>query len=119
MPGRIGFHWGLIYIAVRPKNGGINLNSLYVNASARGRGYAEYALRHILVTADQLRLPLYLRAKPYGTCLDRPDVDKLRSWYSRFGFWRCTVPDGDRGWMWRPPRRHGVIRIPPRPARVA
>lgn len=107
---RIWLPYGAIYVATHTRDGGVNLNSLYVNSTQRGRGFGEYMLRHILVIGDRLRIPLYLRAHAYGSMGVKPDTAKLRQWYARFGFFDCGGP-----WMVRHPRRRGSVRLLPRP----
>ncbi len=112
--GWIDLPFGIINIACRKKLDGVNLQSFWVRPSQRGRGFGEHMLRHVLVVADRIGVPIYLRSKPYGRSKNRMEIAKLRQWYVRFGFWRCNAPDGDRGWMWRPVRACKV-RVNPRP----
>ena len=84
---------GQYELAPRPSGDGYTIQSI-VGESGGGRA----ALSHLLRSADEHGVPLYLTPKPFGS--QRLSQQQLTDWYARNGF---SAPD-ERGIMRRAPQ---------------
>lgn len=77
---RVGFH------TLRPVEGGLYLNHLYIHPAWQGTGIGSQVLRHLLAQADTLRRPVSLCA-----LRDSP----ANAFYQRHGFVQTRVDEPD------------------------
>lgn len=77
-----------VEMELSPKNSGISLDRIC--SKARGKGYAEEAIKILLSLCDEFHKDIELRLHPLN---DGTSKERLEGWYVRHGFIRVAGDD--------------------------